>query len=866
MKHKRARISPFIFHKRSLLFFLEVGALSFYLWNRWVYDWIAEKGNAPPLLGLTYLGIALLVGGILSLILVLYTRFMALHTQQEPKAVVRLALISLMPLLLLFLSLIEHFVYLRNIRGVLLLTSLLGTAYLQYCLVGQLLKDSSPEARSAQKKMAIRQRVLRPKEASHLVLVFSICLYLLYASGLIFPAHPITGDEPHYLLLTHSLLYDGDVNLFDNYRDKDYLRFYPGELEPHANPGKRGAGFEYSKHTPALSLLLAPFYFMGEKLGGTISSITHNPIYQKQTLIFTLRVSMGILAALLSWVFFLFARDLTKNQKAALCAWFIFTLTSPLIFYSHLIYPEIPASLILIVILYRVLSSRNLASSAHLWIGLGIALLPWLGVKYIILSVGLFVIVVITFCRSGQMRGKNIFLFIAPLCISSGFFLYYLWSLYGNIWPSSLYKGYLPSGASLSLAIFHFKMSEFFRCGLSYLFDQRIGIFPYSPIYLVLIPGIVLFFAHKKRTALPLFGMFLLYGIFCSLAYYWGGYCPPGRTLLPVTFILALFMAGALAWGEKKYSIPTQRILLFLSLGIAFICARDPKLLYHESLSDFNPLGGPYSNLLTSLSNSFVNLRVVAPALTVIDQIVWTPIIFWVLAIAFICFVFLRKENEPSSVHGDFRKSVFAVYLFSALFLVYTFFDIHLERVYVFPEQPYALYFQDANNFGPELGGFWTLGQMTSEILIKTDTRASEIRVKLSSPAPGSASARVGRAKQSASRSGIEAHEQTLSFPSPVGFPWKGGYLYSICVKEERGFHPFRLDPKVQDNRFLGVFVEIAVEMDEKTKSAAASIKIRNSYFVIYSLVAMAYCYLIRAGGRPPGPHGPPGWQDKSPK
>ncbi len=39
-----------------------------------------------------------------------------------------------------------------------------------------------------------------------------------------------TGDEPHYLLTTHSILKDKDIDLKNNYDNKDYLRFYPTDL------------------------------------------------------------------------------------------------------------------------------------------------------------------------------------------------------------------------------------------------------------------------------------------------------------------------------------------------------------------------------------------------------------------------------------------------------------------------------------------------------------------------------------------------------------------------------------------------------------------------------------------------------------
>src|SRR5919201_4441008 len=39
-----------------------------------------------------------------------------------------------------------------------------------------------------------------------------------------------TGDEPHYLIMTQSLLRDGDFDLRNNYEQKDYLEYYPYAL------------------------------------------------------------------------------------------------------------------------------------------------------------------------------------------------------------------------------------------------------------------------------------------------------------------------------------------------------------------------------------------------------------------------------------------------------------------------------------------------------------------------------------------------------------------------------------------------------------------------------------------------------------
>ena len=45
------------------------------------------------------------------------------------------------------------------------------------------------------------------------------------------------GDEPHYLVITQSLLYDGDLKIENNHQRGDYRAYYGGDLPPHVDHG-----------------------------------------------------------------------------------------------------------------------------------------------------------------------------------------------------------------------------------------------------------------------------------------------------------------------------------------------------------------------------------------------------------------------------------------------------------------------------------------------------------------------------------------------------------------------------------------------------------------------------------------------------
>src|SRR5690606_26381382 len=76
-------------------------------------------------------------------------------------------------------------------------------------------------------------------------------------TGEIFPY----GDEPHYLVMTQSLLADGDLRIEDNHARGDYREYFPHELEPHYLT--RGTDGEiYSVHPVGLPVLALPAFWL----------------------------------------------------------------------------------------------------------------------------------------------------------------------------------------------------------------------------------------------------------------------------------------------------------------------------------------------------------------------------------------------------------------------------------------------------------------------------------------------------------------------------------------------------------------------------------------------------------------------------
>jgi len=686
------------------------------------------------------------------------------------------------------LKYVSFLVFLKDIRGYLLPLAMAGSICLLYFLYS-----------AGRNSMETEDRI--PRRAWLGLFLISFAVYAFLASGLVFPRHPLTGDEPHYLLITKSLIDDGDINLYNNYANKDYLRFYPGELESHAKPGRLGPRYQYSRHLPGISVLLVPFYILGDKAGGL------------ETFIFFVRLPILLMTALLGAVFFLFVFDLTKNRRVALAAWLVLGFTGPNLFFSGLIYPEVPVALITLLVFRHLLFKKDDRPSVVLLSGLGLALLPWFGIKYASLSVALYLLAAFPCLKkSAANLGKIIRLSIFPL-VSSVLFLYFIWSCYGHINPVSTYTGADMSGSLSAIRPMRpTNILSFVSAGLSPFFEQKSGILIHAPIYFLAAAGFLLLWRRRKSTAVELLVVFAPYWLMGAAVFYLGGYCPPARPLIPLTWILGAFVSMALAWPAGRLAALIKGGLAGLSALIAGFALSVPELLYNLNLGPKAGNIAPESKFLAAAGNLFFDPRKWTPSLSASSTLGGRPLAAWVLALLLVTALVLWPRKGSTIPRASFRPGgrTMIVLASSILFLAIVFFNVRLENPALYKAEGYELYFQDQNQFGPEQGGFWTKGNAETSVVLKSPTRLSKVTLFLSSAAPGQAEAQVDRFRASVRHDPKRTPERKLVFDSPRGFPWKGAYLYLIRVQERSAFVPHQLDSRVDDNRTLGVFVKIA--------------------------------------------------------
>ena len=485
-----------------------------------------------------------------------------------------------------------------------------------------------------------------------ILFIFALAVYVFFTLRLVAPNAPeddryylLTGDEPHYLLVVHSLVFDRDFNMYNNFVE-GHSRIYWNRIANGFSGGvglfgkyARGRGVtataeywkekRYSLFRLGFPLLLCPLYYLGYLWDHQIRLVV---------LLF-----LNLVTALLVWnVFhltyyfvgskcpatagalwggkqFRYAGDkpsaatvgegstqrinLAKEKTIAMISTLFFALSMPVLFYSCRIYTEIAGAL-LIIYAFRKIVMRETGIWNLFSIGLCIAFLPWLHDKYIWFSallLGMFF-----FRRRYNLRILTLILFSAPILISICFLMKYYYLLFGAFYPVNMHPG--------------FSWRSFTNAFPGLILDQDHGLLPYSPFYFFALPGAVFMWRKRRNDAVWLILFILSFYIgTASFKEWWGGFCPPGRYLVPVLGLCIPFVGcGIYYLGKARWS---YHIFGCLSIALGFYSMWFAGRLYRH-LHPFIP----YVNWL--------NLRGLFPRMTSPQSNDYRLLVGWFFVIA----------------------------------------------------------------------------------------------------------------------------------------------------------------------------------------------------------------------------------------
>lgn len=362
--------------------------------------------------------------------------------------------------------------------------------------------------------------------------------------------HPPDGDEPYYLLITHSLAYDLDADLTNNYARNDAEAFLDRPLEPQLGDPVGPAGQLYSRHNALLPLVLAPAY----RLAGLAGAL----------------VGMTLLAAALAWATLKLGRHYVAELPGpALVAYALVAFASPLVLYSYQVWVEVPATLLSVWALDQILALRPRRTDGEpvwgrkewLGIGLPILLLPLVKLRFMLVAGPLLVL---AWWHAGRPR--------KPLLVLAG-----LLSVVGGgllIHNEIVYDNPLKIHSMKELELYRYTAGDFLEGAFGLFYDSAFGLFGAFPIWLLLLPAAAFSLARRQRILLDLAvltGPYLL--IVVPRSEWYGGWSPPFRYALIALPLLGLVLAPLLRHrrGGGARALVAALGLATLSLGLLWL-------------------------------------------------------------------------------------------------------------------------------------------------------------------------------------------------------------------------------------------------------------------------------------------------------
>lgn len=396
-----------------------------------------------------------------------------------------------------------------------------------------------------------------PARPSWLFAAVPLVLYLAampYATN----ERPPDGDEPWYLLITHSLAHDFDVDLTNNYANGDWRGFLARPMQPQPGDPTGPHGELYSRHNALLPLLLAPAYWLAG-VDGTM-------------------VVMALLTAAFAWMTLRIARHYVADLPGeALIGYALVALGPPLLLYASQIWVEVPAGLLVLLGLDGLLSGRALdrVRDRRRWLGMWllvgivVVLLPMLKIRFMLLAAPLLAL---AWWRTGRPWRPALVLGAVLVVLGGGILLY----------NQIRFDNPLKIHSWQEVELVHYGWKPYARGALGLFFDAGFGLFACAPIWALLIPAGFLLLRRKSPLLLDLGAIVLPYlAVVLPRNEWYGGWSPPFRYALVAMPLLGVALAPLLASRRTAGARALLAGLGALSLGLGLLWIAVPGWTYN---------------------------------------------------------------------------------------------------------------------------------------------------------------------------------------------------------------------------------------------------------------------------------------------
>lgn len=341
----------------------------------------------------------------------------------------------------------------------------------------------------------------------------------------------LSGDEPHVLMTTLSMIKDRDLDVSNNYARGDYREIGRRAMVPQVPavdgyiPPEKGIGF------PAL---LVPFHALGGVFGSRLAVL----------------VIATLVLPLLFWICVVGGLSRTSASFACLGL----SVCLPWDVHAHLILPESLAGFLLLMIAGAFVRFEQTGKRGYaLVIGLFTIALPIVYLKYSALAVASGVLL----ACSPKLRRDWLVYAGAPLAL-----------LYAALWVST-YGWSISIGTGAGPHDFHSR-DTLANIGNAFL-DRNHGLLTRAPIVLVALLGLVRGPASGNKLRWYFGAAVAAYALLYGLTTLRPGESAPGRYLVASMPAYSVLGAFGLLYDGPRYRVRLATYILFVALTAIFL-------------------------------------------------------------------------------------------------------------------------------------------------------------------------------------------------------------------------------------------------------------------------------------------------------
>jgi hypothetical protein len=384
-----------------------------------------------------------------------------------------------------------------------------------------------------------------------------------------------SGDEPHYLIVSQSIAFDGDLDVENNYAQPGNL-IGAGVLQPELHVRRGRNNVMRPIHDIGLPLVFAPYVRVAYAVAKWLAATLPEPVMQAARLtpplIFRhlISLAMALLTGLLGVQLFSIFSRVAASERQAMWWALLLTLSPPLLSHAFLFFTEIPSALI-VAWLVKVVSDQREAQPTP-FVGVAIGLLLLIHTRNIALVVVFLAWAIVHFRRRSVSRvwwtifavGLGVMLAVRTLAVST---------FWGTVFTTPLAR------PDLSIGIVD-AIRETVARVIGLLISREYGLLFFAPIYVLAIGGLWLIRSQPMLAARAIWALLAAYLVTLLIPYsnpygVTGGFAPAARMIMPIVPLLAI---GVFVGAQRVRTL--SRALVVLQIAIDVFVWQWPKTLW----------------------------------------------------------------------------------------------------------------------------------------------------------------------------------------------------------------------------------------------------------------------------------------------